>query len=167
MILTFAPQFLHLLLNPDISIMTIFLVFLTLRMVEMLCILRLASNSSSFFMMMKPWFPQNAPDPNLSRPVTSPPFADNATRVQVLARFLPTMAWNNTGTQYREQKLNFPPKFDACNFTFSWPHFYLPFSIFCLGYFPRKKSFAFIVELYIEYWPVRCGMVPRDDYDVK
>ena len=74
-----------------------------------------------FFMMMKPWFPQNAPDPNLSRPVTSPPFADNATRVQVLARFLPTMAWNNTGTQYREQKLNFPPKFDACNFTFSWP----------------------------------------------
>ena len=32
--------------------------------------------------------------------------------------FSPTMAWNNTGTQYKEQKLNFPPKFDASNFTF-------------------------------------------------
>ena len=41
----------------------------------------------------------------------------NATFVQV--RFLPTMAWNNNGTQYMEQKLNFPPKFNACNFTFT------------------------------------------------
>ena len=39
-------------------------------------------------------------------------------------RFLPTMAWNNTGTQYKEQKLNFPPKFNVSNFTFHCTNIY-------------------------------------------
>ena len=51
------------------------------------------------------------------------PFADNET--QVGERFLPTMAWNNTATQYKTQKLNFPPKFNVSNFTFHWTNQHL------------------------------------------
>ena len=93
----------------------------------------------------------------------------NATFVQV--RFLPTMAWNNNGTQYMEQKLNFPPKFNACNFTFTcspplppflislfWP---TPGSRQGIRYLVIREFSGTLVSERCSAWLLCCQMTPQ------